>query len=145
MRTRVFLACLIGLACSSAILVNTGCTVMGGSAEKAMSMLPESVKTTVSNYLGGLTDVNALLGNVNNLASAQAALPKLVTAVNKIGDATSVLNGLDGSTRSTALKAFEPQLSQAHAAFTDQLARINSNKSLSSVLGSALEQIQLFK
>lgn len=127
--------------------VLTGCNAMGGamSPEKAMAMLPEGVKTAVGNYLGGLTDVTKLLGGITSIPGAQSALPKLLGSVNKVADANKLLGSLDSGMKGNVLSAFGKELGEANNGFMSQLSRINGDAGLSSVLGGALKQIQLFK
>lgn len=122
------------------------CSSSGGSTtSQAMSMLPESVKSSVNGYMSSLTDVNNLLKGVTDTSSAASAGPSLATYTDRLSGYAKSLNSLSPETKKQISSAFGGQIDSLNKTLTSQIARIKGNSTLNSMVGSYLDKIPTFK
>lgn len=147
--TTMLIACLT----LAALLPMAGCSgdgggvldmLGGGSADKAMALLPDSVKSATNGYLSSLDGITETLGSIQKFSDALSAIPQLQPLIKQFNDATSMLSSLTPETRSNVVEAFGPQLTEANNGFTNQLNRVMGDSTLPDSLSQMLKDLKLF-
>jgi hypothetical protein len=144
-RATVRFIVLVGAITFAGLPSLNGCESTGSMSSQAMSLLPESVKSSVSSYTQGLSGLNNALASITSNQQALRAIPGLQSYVDQINSASQYLSSLSPDTKSTVKKAAGDQMSSLTKDFDKQVSRIKDNSSLKSTLGPVLDQLQLFR
>lgn len=143
-RGRVMLSCVAMLSFIPLVACKSDGDKSSMSSQ-AMSMLPESVKSSVNGYMSSLTDINNLLKGVTDSSSAAQAGSTLSTYTDRLSGYAKSLNSLSPETKKQISSAFGGQIESLNKTLTSQIARIKSNSTLNSLVGSYLDKIPTFK
>ncbi|MCU0689136.1 MAG: hypothetical protein MUE97_05285, partial [Phycisphaerales bacterium] len=111
----------------------------------AMSLLSPLVKDAANSYVGGLGSLTSMLSGVKGWQDALKLVEKIQPTINQVGEAYSTLASTSGADRANLLKAFGPKINSANSSFLGQSSRIQNDSLMGKALGTALEQVKLFK
>jgi len=111
----------------------------------AMDLLSPILKDAANNYIANLTDLAAMLADINSLQGVIAFIDQIQPTLDQLKTAYQTLENTTPEERKWLWDAFGPKLTDANTAFLNQSQSLTNNSTWSRLLKPALEQIELFK
>ncbi len=111
----------------------------------AMDLLSPILKDAANNYIANLTDLAAMLADINSLQGVIAFIDQIQPTLDQLKTAYQTLENTTPEERKWLWDAFGPKLTDANTAFLNQSQTLTNNTTWSRLLKPALEQIELFK
>lgn len=142
------LASICGLALFAAVAPMHGCQGSGLSGmmgKDAMALLSPLMKDAANSYVANINSLVDSVSKVQSLSDAVALAPKIEPAAKDANKAYKTLNAATPEERKLVWEAFGPKLDSANNGFTSQLNRVKGNSMWGQTLGSALDQVKLYK
>lgn len=110
----------------------------------AMELLSPLVKDAANSYIANLTDLAAMLGDINSLQGVIAFIDQIQPTIDQLKSAYQTLENTTPEERRWLWEAFGPKLSDANAAFINQSEALADNNTWSRLLKPVLDKVELF-
>ncbi len=111
----------------------------------AMDLLSPLIKDAANNYIADLTNLAAMLAEINSLQGVLAFIDQIQPTIKQLNTAYQTLASTTPEERQWLWEAFGPKLNSANTAFITQSESLTNNSTWSRLLNPVLDNIELFK
>ncbi len=111
----------------------------------AMDLLSPILKDAANNYITNLTDLAAMLGDINSIQGVIAFIDQIQPTIDQLKSAYQTLENTTPEERQWLWEAFGPKLTDANTAFLNQSQTLTDNTTWSRLLQPVLDKVQLFQ
>jgi hypothetical protein len=115
------------------------------SSPTAMDLLSPLVKDAANSYISNLTDLTAMLGDINNLQGVLRFIDLIEPTINQLKSAYQTLASTSPEERKWLWEAFGPDLKSVNSGFLNQSDALTDNSTWSRLLNPVLENVELFQ
>lgn len=111
----------------------------------AMDLLSPLIKDAANNYIANLTDLAAMLADINSIQGVIAFIDEIQPTIDQLTSAYQTLASTTPEERKWLWEAFGPKLTDANTAFLTQSEALTNNGTWSRLLKPVLDNVELFQ
>ena len=115
------------------------------SSPTAMELLSPLVKDAANSYISNLTDLTAMLGDINSLQGVLNFIDMIEPTIDQLKSAYNTLASTTPEERKWLWEAFGPKIKSANTGFLNQSEDLTGNSTWTKLLNPVLDKIELFQ